>query len=176
MLMAQAAIASHFLNDPNAEPARVLREVNALLCENITHRLKDNKYVTAQLLTYAGEGKFVCVGAHEWPLLYRAKSARCETVEAAGPWLGIVPELSDVPVTIISVEPGDVLCLYSDGVTEAQNAAGELFDIGRMGAVIERALAEGKALDDVTQAVFDAVEAFSGRRDDDWTLLLAKRV
>ena len=175
MLMAQAAFASHFLNDPSEEPARVLREVNALLCENITNRLRDNKYVTAQLLTYAGSGKFVCVGAHEWPILYRAKTGRCETIEAPGPWLGIVADLSDVPVTVISVEPGDVLCLYSDGVTEAQNAAGDLFDMARLGTVIEKAMAEGKALDDVTRAVFDEVEAFSGRHDDDWTLLLAKR-
>ena len=175
MLMAQAAFASHFLNNPGEEPARVLREVNALLCENITNRLRDNKYVTAQLLTYAGAGKFVCVGAHEWPLIYRAKTKRCETVEAPGPWLGIVSDLSEVPVTVITIEPGDVLCLYSDGVTEAQNAAGELFDMARLGAVIEKAMTEGKVLDEVTRAVFEEVEAFSGRHDDDWTLLLAKR-
>ena len=175
MLMAQAAIASHFLNDPRAEPARVLREVNALLCENITNRLRDNKYVTAQLLTYAGAGRFTCVGAHEWPLLYRAKAGRCEIVEAPGPWLGIVPELCDVPITNITLEPGDVLCLYSDGITEAQNSAGEQFDLERLSAVIESALAAGTPLDDVTNAVFAEVEAFAGRRDDDWTLLLARR-
>jgi serine phosphatase RsbU (regulator of sigma subunit) len=175
MLMAQAAFASHFLNDPSEEPARVLREVNALLCENITNRLRDNKYVTAQLLTYTGAGRFVCVGAHEWPLVYRAKTGLCETIEAPGPWLGIVAELPEVPVTVVTVEPGDVLCLYSDGVTEAQNAQGELFDVARLGAVISKAMAEGKPLDDVTRAVFDEVEAFSGRHDDDWTLLLAKR-
>jgi len=175
MLMAQAAFASHFLNNPSEEPKRVLREVNALLCENIANRLRDNKYVTAQLLTYEGSGRFACVGAHEWPLVYRAKTGRCETIEAPGPWLGIVPELSEVPLTIVQVEPGDVLCLYSDGVTEAQNEAGELFDVERMAAVIERAMSEGKSLDDVTRAVFDAVEAFSGRHDDDWTMLLAKR-
>jgi serine phosphatase RsbU (regulator of sigma subunit) len=176
MLMAQAAFASHFLNDPAEEPARVLREVNALLCENIANRLRDDKYVTAQLLTYTGAGRFVCVGAHEWPIVYRARTGRCETVEAPGPWLGIVPELPDVPITVITVEPGDVLCLYSDGVTEAQNAKGDLFDLDRMCAVIEKAMAEAKALDDVTRAVFDEVEAFSGRHDDDWTLLLARRV
>ena len=175
MLMAQAAFASHFLNDPSEEPARVLREVNALLCENITNRLRDNKYVTAQLLTYAGEGKFVCVGAHEWPILYRAATGRCEAIEAPGPWLGIVSDLSDVPVTVIQVDPGDVLCLYSDGVTEAQNVAGELFDTARLNAVIERSMASGLPLDEVTRAVFNEVEAFSVRRDDDWTLLLAKR-
>ncbi|MEI9949281.1 MAG: SpoIIE family protein phosphatase [Pseudomonadota bacterium] len=175
MLMAQAAFASHFLNNSAAEPARVLREVNALLCENITNRLREDKYVTAQLLTYLGAGKFVCVGAHEWPILYRAKTGRCEIIEAPGPWLGIVSDLSDVPVTTLTVEPGDVLCLYSDGITEAQNSAGELFDIARMSAVLETALGQGKALDDVTRAVFDEVESFSGRHDDDWTMLLAKR-
>lgn len=175
MLMAQAAFASHFLNDPSEEPARVLRDVNALLCENITNRLRDNKYVTAQLLTYAGDGKFVCVGAHEWPIVYRAKTGRCETIEAPGPWLGIVPDLSEVPVTVIQVESGDVLCLYSDGVTEAQNATGDLFDMARLTEVIERAMTAGLELDAVTRAVFDEVEAFSGRHDDDWTLLLAQR-
>ena len=175
MLMAQAAFASHFLNDPAEEPARVLRDVNALLCENISNRLRDDKYVTAQLLTYRGDGEFVCVGAHEWPILYRSKTGRCETIEAPGPWLGIVSELSDVPVTTITLEPGDVLCLYSDGITEAQNAAGELFDLTRMSAVLAAALGAGQTLDEVTRAVFDAVEAFSGRHDDDWTMLLAKR-
>jgi serine phosphatase RsbU (regulator of sigma subunit) len=175
MLMAQAAFASHFLNNSAEEPARVLREVNALLCENITNRLRDNKYVTAQLLTYQGDGSFVCVGAHEWPIVYRAKTGRCEIIEAPGPWLGIVAELSDVPLTALTVEPGDVLCLYSDGITEAQNAEGEQFDLARVTAVLEAALGQGRALDDVTRAVFDEVEAFSGRHDDDWTMLLAKR-
>ena len=175
MLMTQAAIASHFLNDPRADPARVLREVNALLCENITQRLHDDKYVTAQLLTYLGEGRFVCVGAHEWPLVYRATLARCETVETPGPWLGISSELADVPLTSITLEPGEVLCLYSDGITEARNEAGELFDLTRLSAVIERALQNDRPLDEVTKAVFDAVEAFSGRHDDDRTLLLVKR-
>jgi serine phosphatase RsbU (regulator of sigma subunit) len=175
MLMAQAAIASHFLNDPSAEPARVLREVNSLLCENIANRLRDSKYVTAQILTYTGSGRFACVGAHEWPLVYRAKTKRCEVIEAPGPWLGIIADLPDIPVTVMTIEPGDVLCLYSDGVTEAQNDAGEQFDVPRMAAVIERAIGEGKALDDVTRAVFDEVESFSGRHDDDWTMLLVKR-
>ena len=175
MLMAQAAFASHFLNNSAEAPARVLREVNALLCENITNRLRDNKYVTAQLLTYQGDGSFVCVGAHEWPVVYRAKTGRCEIIEAPGPWLGIVSELSEVPLTAITVEPGDVLCLYSDGITEAQNSAGELFDLARMCAVLEAALGQGNALDDVTCAVFAEVEAFSGRHEDDWTMLLAKR-
>jgi serine phosphatase RsbU (regulator of sigma subunit) len=71
-------------------------------------------------LTYTGNGRFVCVGAHEWPLLYRGQTKRCETIETPGPWLGIVLDLPEIPVTVLTVETGDVLCLYSDGVTEAQ--------------------------------------------------------
>jgi serine phosphatase RsbU (regulator of sigma subunit) len=97
-------------------------------------------------------------------------------IEAPGPWLGIVPELTEIPITELSLARGDVLCLYSDGITEAQNSDSELFDTARLCEAIERAMAAGSALDDVTRAVFDEVEAFSGRHDDDWTLLLAKRV
>ena len=50
-----------------------------------------------------------------------------------------------------------------------------VFDMDRMIAVLETTLGQNRALDDVTRAVFDAVEEFSGRHEDDWTLLLAKR-
>ena len=61
------------------------------------------------------------------------------------------------------------------GSNEAQNGAGEQFDLARLSAVIEAALAARTPLDEVTNAVFAEVEAFAGRRDDDWTLLLARR-
>src|SRR6185503_15444715 len=93
MLMAQAAFASHFLEDPDADPERVLRDVNSLLCENIAHRLRDNKYLTAQLLRHLGSGRFACVGAHEWPVVFRRATGRCEVIPADGPWLGIYREL-----------------------------------------------------------------------------------
>jgi serine phosphatase RsbU (regulator of sigma subunit) len=175
MLMAQAAFASHFLENPEAEPERVLRDVNSLLCENIAHRLRDDKYLTAQLLRHVGSGRFACVGAHEWPLVFRRESGRCETIPAEGPWLGIYRELPEVPRSTITLAPGDVLCLYSDGITEAQNDAGELFDVERLGRLVARELASGKSLGEVPAAVFAEVERFSSRHDDDWTLLLVQR-
>jgi serine phosphatase RsbU (regulator of sigma subunit) len=175
MLMAQAAFASHFLDDHDADPERVLRDVNSLLCENITHRLRDNKYLTAQLLRHLGHGRFACVGAHEWPIVYRRSTGLCETIAAEGPWLGIYRELPEVPTTSIELAPGDVLCLYSDGVTEAQDDAGELFDVARLSKLVEEALRGGAPLATVPDLVFAAVERFSGRHADDWTLLLVRR-
>jgi serine phosphatase RsbU (regulator of sigma subunit) len=175
MLMAQSAFASHFLDDPKANPERVLRAVNTLLCENIQTRLRDDKYVTAQLLVRSGAGRFSCVGAHEWPLIYRAATKECETLETPGPWLGIESDLPEVPVTSLELGPGDVLCLYSDGVTEAQNQQGELFDVDRMRAALAQSLGSGATLDRAIADVFESVERFSGRHDDDWTMLLVRR-
>jgi len=101
MLMAQAAIASHFLSDPALNRRGAARGQLAAL-RNIANRLRDSKYVTAQLLTYTGSGRFVCCGAHEWPVVYRAKTKRCEVIEAPGPWLGIVADLPEIPVTVVT--------------------------------------------------------------------------
>ncbi len=175
MLMAQAAFATHFHTDPNASPDKVLRGVNSLLRENIAARLKQNKYLTAQLLAYRGDGRFTCAGAHQWPVILRARTKRCEIVETPGPWLGILPELDDVPLIEITLEPGDVLCLYSDGLTEAVNDDGDLFDTSRLSQALKSAIEDSDDLDAAAARIFERVQAYSGRHDDDWTLLLVRR-
>jgi serine phosphatase RsbU (regulator of sigma subunit) len=176
MLMAQAAFASHFLDNPAAQPSGVLRAVNTLLCENIRTRLRDDKYVTTQLLTRTAPGRFECVGAHEWPIVFRAATGQCETIEAPGPWLGISPELPEIPTYAIELSPGDVLCLYSDGIAEARGEGQTLFDVERMSETIATSFAGRASLDTALEDLFSAAERFSGRHDDDWTVLLVRRV
>jgi serine phosphatase RsbU (regulator of sigma subunit) len=176
MLMAQSAFASQFRADPNGPPERALCHVNGLLCENITRRLHDKKYVTAQLLAYRGQGKFSCAGAHTWPIVYRSQSRTCQVVETPGPWLGIEPNLGEVPLTEIEVGIGDILCLYSDGLPEARDLEGNLFDVPRLAQAISEAASQGWALPEIVDSVFARVSAHSSRRDDDWTLLLVKRM
>ena len=176
MLMAQSAFAAQFRANSAASPDGVLRGVNDLLCENVGERLKENKYVTAQLLEYQGAGRFACAGAHEWPVVFRVGSADCEVVETPGPWLGIDSDLADVPVISIQLEVGDILCLYSDGVTEARNQAGELFDVPRLQLALTAAAQDCSSLDDIADRILAAVSEHADRRDDDWTLLLVRRV
>jgi sigma-B regulation protein RsbU (phosphoserine phosphatase) len=177
MLMTQAAFSSHFRADSTAAPDQVFRSVNRFLHENIVDRLHDNKYVTAQLLSYQGNGRFVCAGGHEWPIVYRARTGKCETVECPGPWLGILPTLDDVQLTELELEPGDVLCLYSDGLTEAVDEEGRMFDLPRLEQLLADAMSEfDSSLDRVADQVMDTVNEFAAeRRDDDWTLLLVRR-
>lgn len=175
MLMTQAAISAQFRARRDATPADVLRAVNATLCENIVERMHDNKYVTAQLLMHERDGLFRCAGAHLMPIVYRAATRSCEIVDAVGPWLGILPSLPSVPVTEIALAAGDVLCLYSDGLIEARDPAGAMFDLAGLVKSVESHLSNGADLDAAVSGIFADVAAFAAEQDDDRTLLLVQR-
>jgi serine phosphatase RsbU (regulator of sigma subunit) len=175
MLMTQSAFAAYFRANPLARPDEVIRGVNDLLSEQIGVRLRDDKYVTGLLLTYAGAGSFVYAGAHEWPLLWRKQTAKTEVLEAPGPWLGIKRDLEDIPVSSLSLTRGDVLCLYSDGLIEARNARGELFDVDGLAAALEAASVRHESLQAIADDVLAAIARHASAREDDWTLLLIRR-
>jgi sigma-B regulation protein RsbU (phosphoserine phosphatase) len=175
MLMTQSQIASMRTASPNMGPDTALRRVNALLYENVHGRLRDDKYVTARLFVYAGGGAFDYAGGHEWPIVWRAATGRCEQIEAEGPWLGIVADLPDTPVARLTLAPGDILCLYTDGIVETMARGGEeQFEAHRMMEALADAARNGSSLAGMADAVFAAAERW-GEQDDDRTLLLIRR-
>lgn len=175
MLMTQSAFASQFQSREQNEPDQVFACVNRVLRENVVHRLQDNKYVTAQVLCYRGAGRFVCAGGHEWPVVYREAQRKTEVVEAVGPWLAIVADLPEIEVSELTLAVGDVLCLYSDGLTESKNDQGEMFDVERLAAALRVGIERFPNLQDVANFVVDQVQAFCAVQDDDWTILLTRR-
>ena len=84
--------------------------------------------------------------------------------------------LSDAKYTQESVQmaPGDILVLYTDGVTEAENAQLEMFDLEPLKKVIlaSRTLSSK----DIIQEILNAVRAFSGDQpqSDDLTLMVIR--
>jgi serine phosphatase RsbU (regulator of sigma subunit) len=175
MLMTQSAFGAYFRANPLARPDEVIRGVNDLLSEQIGVRLRDNKYVTGLLLTHAGGGRFVYAGAHEWPLVWRKARCKAEVLEAPGPWLGIKRELDDIPVSSLSLAHGDLLCLYSDGIIEARDEHGVLFDVEGLTRALERAAERQASLQAIADDVLSAVSLHAREREDDWTLLLIRR-
>jgi serine phosphatase RsbU (regulator of sigma subunit) len=175
MLMTQSAFAAYFRANPLARPDEVIRGVNDLLNEQIGVRLKDDKYVTSLLLQHSGAGRFVYAGAHEWPLVWRKANGKVDVLEAPGPWLGIKRDLEDIPVSSLSLARGDLLCLYSDGLIEARDAKGELFDMDRLASALERAALHHESLQTIADQVLQAVADHAHEREDDWTLLLIRR-
>ena len=117
--------------------------------------------------------RFVNAG-HPFPLLVRANGESC-VAEGAGMPVGIDPALAgenSYPEQQIKLDPGDVLVIYSDGITEAGSAGNEMFGDERLESVVSRHRSNGAGA--VQAAVCDAVDEFLGNSppDDDLTMVV----
>ncbi|HXS83366.1 MAG TPA: SpoIIE family protein phosphatase [Methylomirabilota bacterium] len=153
-------------------PVTIAGRVN----EFLTKSVEPGRFVTAFLgLVDASSGRLTYVNAgHNPPLLLRSGGA-VEWLEAGGVILGIMP---DVHYTggETTLAPGDLVALYTDGVTEGANAANEMWGEARLTTLLQ-SVATGRARDIATRIVRD-VRTFEGERGpaDDITVLVAKRV
>jgi serine phosphatase RsbU (regulator of sigma subunit) len=75
----------------------------------------------------------------------------------------------------VELQPGDFLLQYTDGLTEAMNAASEQYGLNRLREAL--ASSNARTSEDLKDAVIDSIEAFTEGRalDDDLTLLVVKR-
>lgn len=111
---------------------------------------------------------------HNYPLHYHAADGRVTEMEGGGLILGVMGGISYDRFEV-ELSPGDALLFYTDGVTEAQNAGGELFGEARLAelfATIARLPAAG-----IRAGVEEAVRLFEAGapRADDITLIVIKR-
>ena len=151
-----------------ADPAEVLREVNDLLNDDN----EASMFVTVLYATFdPASGEFTYAnGGHNSPLLVRVDGSSELLPLTDGIALGVVPDLR-YGQRAITLEPGDTLVLYTDGVTEAMNGAHEEFGVERLRAIFASgAPGDGR---EASLAVFDAVHAFAGDtpQSDDVTCL-----
>lgn len=149
----------------------VLTKVNKLLWESV----EPDRFVTAIYGVLDIENRrFTYVNAgHNPAMLYRGGSDRFDTLDATGPLLGTF-EAATFKERQVEIASGDVLVLYTDGVTEAMNAAGELFGESRLQEVI-RARKDETAVA-IVRGIWETVRAYrsSGAQDDDLTLVVLK--
>ncbi len=171
MMMAQTAVHAALRRGPDMDPAALLSVVNETLTENI-HRLGESKYMTLTVMESLGNGEFRFAGLHQDLMVYRAADGAVEEIETRGAWVGLMEDIRDIcSVDHLVLEPGDVLLLFSDGVTEAVGPSGDMFGQDRLAAVL-RETGSGSATEircAVEEAISDHV------RDDDVTLLVCKR-
>ena len=175
MLMVQSAIASLVIEDPLADPSAVLRTANRVLYENIRGRLKTDDFITLTLLRYFSDGRLIFAGAHEDLLILRAADGRVDQVTTPGTWLGVMQNLGrHVEETEQRLRPGDLLVLYTDGITEARDDAGAQFGVGRLISAIREA--REQPIEGIRDHVQRAVSAWTSRREDDMSLVVARYV
>jgi phosphoserine phosphatase RsbU/P len=115
-------------------------------------------------------------GGHDPAVWYRATSGEVELLENTGPLLGAMDGLSFDQAGPITLEPGDVIAVGTDGIWEARNPAGDLFERDRfVQAVVDHA---GLEPNELCQAVIRAVHDFADGhpQEDDITLIAIKAV
>ncbi|MFI5335630.1 MAG: PP2C family protein-serine/threonine phosphatase [Opitutales bacterium] len=164
-----------------ASPAQVLSELNRTISGDIL----EGMYITmiyAVIDTAAGEVTFARAG-HELPLFLRTDrgtgSRLCEYAGSDGMPIGLVDAaLFDEVITTHTVgfAAGDVLLLYTDGLTEAPNPEEKEFGNARLADTLRSAQDSSAA--GINDAVLESVRRFTNTRElrDDFTLLTVRRV
>lgn len=98
-------------------------------------RIRATMFMSMLMLKWDGDlKKMTYVGCgHEYLLIYRKKTATVESRISGGIALGMVPDNSKIVVEKeLPVEEGDIIVLYTDGITEAKNMSGEMFGLERL--------------------------------------------
>jgi sigma-B regulation protein RsbU (phosphoserine phosphatase) len=112
-------------------------------------------------------------GGHNPPIIWRA-SGEIELLGATGMVVGILPKARYEQASVTLGE-GDVLTLYSDGITEAENASGEPFGEMRLAELVGR-LRDQPAQEVATEAAAELDRFAPGEPSDDRTLVICQRL
>ncbi|MEW6358676.1 MAG: SpoIIE family protein phosphatase [Planctomycetota bacterium] len=152
-------------------PADVLLKANDILVEDND----ESMFVTLFLAIYetdTGKLRYANAG-HNPPFHLTSEGKILPPIKATGPVLGAIPGVQYVEDEV-QLDLGDVLALYTDGVTEAQNTTRELYGEERLQEVLTPHV--GQAPEDLCDTVIAAVNQFQGENQfDDITLLILRR-
>jgi len=173
MLMLQSVVSGLVRTHPHSAPRDILCAANAVLFDNIRERMKQDEHMTLTLLRYESGGRLTFAGAHEDILVYRAAEGKTEWIETPGTWIGATRDIEAATRdTVCELRLGDVLVLYTDGVTEARNRNGELYGPERLAAAVARLASE--PVEAIRDGLLADVRAWMPKQEDDLTLLIAR--
>jgi sigma-B regulation protein RsbU (phosphoserine phosphatase) len=153
------------------QPPEVLHRVNRLLCE----KSLPYQFVTLFLflLDPHGAGQFISAG-HNPAYLFRSATGRIEELASDSYFLGMFDSASYESRTF-RLDRGDILVVYSDGLTDAQNQQEEMFGEERLLQIIrQEAPSGGQAIE---RRFLKAIEEFTQGmpQTDDITFVLVEK-
>jgi serine phosphatase RsbU (regulator of sigma subunit) len=152
-----------------SEPVKVLNHINRFLCEHAVV----GRYATLFFGLIDSEGNFEYIRAgHPSPLLLR-KSKVTDLYTGGSFPVGLIDD-AEFSSTRTKLEPGDTLLLFSDGVTEAENKAKELYGFDRLRQLLAKQ--DSIALDTLKSTLLHDISLFSSgaAQSDDITLLTVR--
>lgn len=152
-------------------PSEMLRMLNDALQE----RKLDSQYVTMLYGLWNDENLTLQIanGGSVQPLFCHGDEV--DTIRAEGFPLGMFPSATWEEFSI-ATQPGDSVVFFSDGIVDAQNAAGDMFGTDRLLAVVRKH--RQKSASKLAESVLTEVGRFQGKRDrfDDETVLVLRVV
>ena len=181
MMMIHTAIHSVLASPENTTPAKVLKKVNGVVAEYM-HRIDHSKYMTITLMRHEGNGKFLHSGLHLPLLVYRRTKNTVEEIDTCGTWIGLNFDIgTDFYDSTLELDPGDILLLYTDGITESwishetegmEEAALHFFGQDTLAQILleeKDSTAEG-----IRSRIIDELSIYDQR--DDVTFMVLKRI
>jgi sigma-B regulation protein RsbU (phosphoserine phosphatase) len=135
MFMSSLQTAFHTLVPDSVSPVAVLERINRLYIHNINF----TTFVTIFLGKYDPQTRIMSYAnaGHNSAYLYRLSTKEEIWLRPTGPAIGLMERFS-VHTEEVVMEPGDILLLYTDGITEAANHQGDLWGEDRLADIIRQ--------------------------------------
>ena len=154
----------------NSNPAQVLRAINDAICAT-----RPSSPLTSMFLAYLDSSRRELVysnAGHPAPVLLRADGT-AQLLSEGGPLLGVISN-TEFQSAGMTLEPGDTLLAFSDGLPECRNERDEEFETSRIVSEIRRAAFLSTS--EMLFSIVGAAQDFAGThtREDDCTLLVAR--
>ena len=151
-------------------PEQVVKQLN----RSVTAMLTGGQFISFFYGIYnlADRCLRYCNAGMNPPLLFHARRDYFEYLKKGGPVLGVAIDHTFRAGTV-RLEEGDLLVLYTDGVTEEMNTEGEFFDLDRLIATVK--VNFNSRIEQLRETIFSTVSDFGGRdQSDDRTVILFK--
>ncbi|MGK7882869.1 MAG: PP2C family protein-serine/threonine phosphatase [Crocosphaera sp.] len=174
MIMVQTAIRT-LMTQNEADPLKFLSVINRTIFDNV-ERINSDKNLTLSLLDYE-DNCLRLSGQHESLIVVR-KGGEIEIVDTIdlGFPLGLEEDISDfLGETEILLNAGDIVVLYTDGITEAEDPRGEMYGLERLCEIVSQNWEQ--SAQEIKTAVIDDVKQHIDTQTvyDDITLLVIKQ-
>jgi sigma-B regulation protein RsbU (phosphoserine phosphatase) len=158
----------------SGSPADVVKQMHHIY----SHNIRFTTFVTLFLGAYDPLTHMLlyCNAGHNPPLVFRSRGDEMDRLiwlQPTGAAIGLVEELGYTTRTI-QLQPGDVLVLYTDGITEARNRQGEMFGTSHLAEIVQDSWRSPAK--NLVQAIRQGLQDFTDSVpfEDDATFIVSK--
>lgn len=172
LVMVMVRTILHIISPVAKDAGTIVRYLNAGLAGSVEQGI----FATLSLLVLeleTGYAEYVNAG-HLPALLVRKGGEKPESLDTNGLPIGLEPKVAYSPLKL-SLNPGDAILLYSDGITEAVGERGQMYSPERLAEVFVRGSGNDSEL--IKRSLLMDLEAFIGKaeQNDDQTFVVLKR-